>query len=397
MEAFGMKSNIRPWIVAVSLTCTLLLLFSFQNCAPMLPLEGVASVNSSARATATPGPLATPNPGTGGYTQNVIDGVCSDDVTADPMAARYITSGNGSLVGFTNTATKQTALWKVSGGNVIHGIVCSITGSQSYDKTWSLAGIGDFNGDGNPDVLWRNSENSQVAVWLMNGANRTSTAILTVSGSTTPMTMTADWKVEGIGLFDGTGRQGIVWRSSTGSIVVWSMNGLNSPTATVLGNVSTSYSIAGLGDFDGNYRSDILFRNGGSHFVWFTDRDALTKQERVFADALPAGVSTKVIGDFNGDAKSDLLLVNANGSMTVRYISYLGQITSPLEISAPASGWILQFAQDVTTDGVADWIWIIPGSTDKYLAYTPMSGAPGTTRTLNTIKTGWELFNYSHY
>lgn len=399
-----MQSNTRPWLVTLGMTGALILLFGFQNCAPMLPMEGVATLNSNARATATPGPVQTPSPGTGGYTQNVIDGVCSDNTTTDPMASRYVGAANGTLLGFVNQTTgseNQAAFWKISSGNVIHGVVCKITGPDTKDNSWRLAAIADFNGDFNPDVLWRNATSGEVAIWLMNGANRTQTKILTTSGATTPITMDYnDWELEGVGIFDGTGRASVVWRNRAGSIQIWAMNGLNSPVSRSLGagfeNAPTGYSIVGFGDFRGDYRSDIVFRNGGSHVVWFVAPNGAVTSE-TFVDPIDAGVQKIVIGDYNGDARSDLLLQNADGTLTVRYMSYRAQVSTALTVAKPADGWQLLFSQDVTTDNISDWIWKIPGAGDPFVAYSPLSGAPQPTRTLNSIKTGWEPFQYLHH
>jgi hypothetical protein len=36
---------------------------------------------------------------------------------------------------------------------------------------WRIAGTGDFNGDGETDILWQNSATGERAIWLMNGTS----------------------------------------------------------------------------------------------------------------------------------------------------------------------------------------------------------------------------------
>jgi hypothetical protein len=38
---------------------------------------------------------------------------------------------------------------------------------------WTIVGIGDFNGDGKSDILWRDSTGTEV-IWFMNGSVTTS-------------------------------------------------------------------------------------------------------------------------------------------------------------------------------------------------------------------------------
>ncbi len=38
------------------------------------------------------------------------------------------------------------------------------------DATLKIAGVGDFNGDGSPEILWKNSVTGEVVEWSMSGA-----------------------------------------------------------------------------------------------------------------------------------------------------------------------------------------------------------------------------------
>ena len=86
---------------------------------------------------------------------------------------------------------------------------------------WQVQGIGDFDGDGKADILWRNSSTGENYIYLMNG--------LTIArpGSINSVSDQA-WQVNGIGDFDGDGKADILWRnSSTGENYIWRMNGLS--------------------------------------------------------------------------------------------------------------------------------------------------------------------------
>jgi hypothetical protein len=108
-------------------------------------------------------------------------------------------------------------------------------------------------------ILWRNT-NGGVEIWNPNGSGGfTYESLGTVSPS---------WQIEGTGDFSGNGEAGILWRnSSSGGVELWNPNGSGGFTYDSLGVVNPSWQIAGTGDCSGNGEDSILWRNSSSGSV----------------------------------------------------------------------------------------------------------------------------------
>ena len=124
---------------------------------------------------------------------------------------------------------------------------------------WLVAGTGDFNGDGRADILWR-SVTGELSNWLgqpnggfvVNDANAFSNAAPT------------SWHVAGVGDFNGDGRDDILWRSDGGQLSNWlgQVNGgfvIND--ANAMTSVPADWQVAGIGDYNGDGFDDILWRS----------------------------------------------------------------------------------------------------------------------------------------
>jgi hypothetical protein len=89
----------------------------------------------------------------------------------------------------------------------MNGTTYSSSGSPgSPTSDWVIQGVGDFNGDGNADILWRNSTTGEVYIWLMNGTTFTSSGSLGYVSS--------DWSIAGVGDFNGDGKADILWQTA---------------------------------------------------------------------------------------------------------------------------------------------------------------------------------------
>ena len=194
---------------------------------------------------------------------------------------------------------------------------------QVTDDAWKIVGIGDFNSDSKPDLVWQNQSNGQIGVWFMDGINR----ISATNFSPGQVTDTG-WKIVGTGDFNSDSKPDLVWQNqSNGSIGVWFMDGANLISTTNFnpGLVSdTAWKIVGIGDFSSDSKPDLVWQNqsNGQVGVWFMDGINLINASN-FSPGQVTDTAWKIvgIGDFSSDSKPDLVWQNqSNGQIGVWFM-----------------------------------------------------------------------------
>jgi FG-GAP-like repeat/Fibronectin type III domain len=157
-----------------------------------------------------------------------------------------------------NVANGYVSAWYMVGTQMVR--TAMLTPSQVADTNWRIVGVADFNNDGKPDLLWQNGATGALSVWLMNGT--VSTKFVSVTPGQVADT---NWKVAGVGDLNNDGHPDIVWQNKvTGQLSTWFMNGTVETGAAMLGPsavTDTGWKIRAIVDVDGDGMDDLIWEH----------------------------------------------------------------------------------------------------------------------------------------
>lgn len=190
---------------------------------------------------------------------------------------------------------------------------------------WNLVGIGDFDGNGVPDLVWQNATTRQVVVHYYGGVNGSQY----LTWNWLQEADVSGWHVATVADFDGNGVPDLVWQNDTnGQVTVHYYGGAGGVTdlsfnwlekSTALG----SWPVVGAADFDGNGVPDLVFQNNSTNQVivhYFSGAGGATYDSFAQLDPGVAGWSVVKVADFNGDGVPDLVWQsNTTKQVTVHY------------------------------------------------------------------------------
>ena len=299
---------------------------------------------------------------TSGSSTTVTPDEAENDFNGDGLSDVLLEYTSGTLADWMMNASAITS----SGAITYQGQ------NATLYKQYSVAGVGDLNGDGKADVLISDSDGTFYD-WNLSGPVVTSINQLTSQNQPVDLGPSSPWKVAGLGDFNGGGMADILLRNTNGAFAEWTMDGSTIESSGLLtyhGNTvdpSAAWSVAGIGDFNGDNKSDVLLRNtNGTLADWSMSGSTINSAQNISFEGatvmLPSAWTIVGVGDFNGDGMADILLRNTNGSleewlMNGSQIESAQAITSQGQPVSLGSSWALAAVGDFSGDGKADLMW----------------------------------------
>ena len=122
--------------------------------------------------------------------------------------------------------------------------------------------VGDLDGNGTADVLWRHPTSGTVAAWYMTpgtGAVGPSKVLAT--------SLPATWLIGDIGDLDNNGTADVVWRHvPSGLVAAWLMTPVTGEVGNqdVISTIPPDWNIAGMGDLNNNGTADVVWHHPSS-------------------------------------------------------------------------------------------------------------------------------------
>ena len=285
------------------------------------PSNGTAVVddNGTAGDSSDDSVIYTPNNGFNGadsLTYELNNGLTTQTATVDIDVTSNVTPvdnvGSADIF-WRNSQIGNNLAWIMNGTNLDQSNPIQ---AESADSPWEMRGAGDFDGDGQKDILWRNTNTGDVSFWLMEGSQLKSTA-------SSSQVSDLNWEIRGTGDFDSDGEEDILWRNTnTGENGVWLMNGTQLDQGVTITRQSNGenllvpedglWEMQGAGDLDNDGDADILWRNTETQDVYYWRMEGTEYVESVLIASLPMSGEWEVRGtmDFDDNGFDDVLLRN---------------------------------------------------------------------------------------
>lgn len=224
---------------------------------------------------------------------------------------------------------------------------------------------GDFNDDGQPDVLWQHPSRGVLEVWVMDDYKPVRRVALRDT--------TGDPNLYAVGTddFDGDGMTDILlWQADTGSTFIWYVQDFKVVARAGFAERMPDFTPVSVYDYDRDGDPDILWQSKDRRLVVTLVKDAtlVGKVEIELASAGPSLENVWVVrgsGDFDSDGDHDLALERiprTSPDDEAAKVVAIARMDGPRGTVEPVAiqpdlNWKIGAVQDYDGDGGPDLLW----------------------------------------
>lgn len=257
---------------------------------------------------------------------------------------------------------------------------------------WDIVTTGDFDNDGDADIIWRHNSTAQWKLWEMQNGLRIS------QPAQTDFDLAHEWTVVGAGDTDKDGDDDVILnKTSTGAVLIWEMQNHTIANTHTVGT-KADHTLNRIGDFNKDGDVDLLFRkNGADALITWEIEDSVFVLERTL-NSTGLGYSPVCAGDFDHDGDDDIMFWHSLTNQEKWFV--MENYVRTQSVGSSNDGFIFQGCGDYDGDGDADMlsrrssddtnrvvlqqnVLTGGGSVSKQTVYTnpfggPNAGDPGT-------------------
>ncbi len=259
-----------------------------------------------------------------------------------------------------NTETTNATWYEKSTGNsrtwdIITNAIDSIAYHPNMNIDFKPLALGDFDNDGDNDVLWRNEDTGENTIWIMNNN--------TYSSSNVIDDLDLPWyRFVTVADFDNDGDDDIWWHKfTTGENRIWIMEAGVKVSEVYPNAISTYFCIEVAADFDNDGDDDILWqKTNGETRIWLMDNGVITQTE--YLPYMNTAYQIEGTGDFDNDGDADILIHNpSTGQNTIWEMENgikIAEAYLPLfKEDGNGNTFKIESVGDYNQDGYADILW----------------------------------------
>ena len=214
-----------------------------------------------------------------------------------------------------------------------------VIGRDIPDPSWEIERSGDFDNDGQEDLLLRHYSTGTHLIWFMDGVDIRSEQLIGRPVND------PNWAIEGTGDFNNDGQMDMLLRNdSADQNLVWSMNGTEIIAEGLIGRgiPDAAWNIEATADFDNDGQTDILLRHyrSGQNLLWTMDGHEIKSERLIGRVVEDLDWRIEGAGDFNGDGQADIFMRHYRTGDNLMWLMNDGQIDQEILVNAiPDTAW----------------------------------------------------------